>query len=138
MSRADRSKSFASIGQALDHARDPVLREAAARYRALSPLNAAWQRAVDHPLRQHARPASLRDGILTVHAESPVWANLLRNSEQSLVIALRGAGLDSVRGLRIRISPPNPSPEKAPAAEPEAGENQKFSRFFEQMRKALG
>jgi len=137
MSRADRSKTFASIGQALGRSGNPVLEEAASRYRALAPLNAAWQQAVAHPLRHHARPASLRDGTLIVHAESPVWANLLRNSEQSILAALRESGLEEVRGLRIRISPPNPTPEKPPAAEPREGEDLKLKRLFDQLRRAL-
>lgn len=137
MSRADRSKTFASIGQALDRSGNPVLEEATNRYRALFPLNAAWQRAVDAPLRQHARPAVLRDGVLTVHAESPVWANMLRNSEQSIVASLRESGLDSVQSLRIRISPPSPAPENAPPAEKRHGDTPKLRRLFAQLRKAL-
>lgn len=137
MSRADRSKSFASISQALERSGNPVLEEAGNRYRALFPLNAAWQRAIDPPLRQHARPADLRDGVLTVHAESPVWANMLRNSEQSIAASLRESGLDSVQSLRIRISPPNPGPEKAPPASDREGDTPELRRLFAQLRRAL-
>lgn len=137
MSRADRSKSFASISQALERSGNPVLVEAGNRYRAMFPLNAAWQRAIDPPLRQRARPTVLRDGVLTVHAESPVWANMLRNSEQSIVASLRGSGLDSIQSLRIRISPPDSGPEKTPPAKEREGDTPELRRLFAQLRKAL-
>jgi len=136
MRRADRPKSFTSIGQSLNHAGNPVIAEAASRYRALSPLNATWQQAIEPPLCRHAQPVALREGTLTVHAESPVWANLLRNNEQSIVASLRQAGLADVRNLRIRISPPAPTAD-APPAETRDDDSDKFRRLFEQLRKAL-
>lgn len=136
MSRADRTNSFASLGQTLHRSRNPVLEEAVDRYRALTPLITAWNQAVSQPLCRHARPVSLRDGVLTVHAESPVWANLLRNTEQSVVSALQAAGLTDARSLRIRISPPNPAPN-APSADEQEDDNPEFRRLFAQLRRAL-
>ena len=139
MSRAGRTNTFASIGQALSGTRNPVLAEAVDRYRALTPLSTAWNQAVSQPLCRHARPVALDDGVLTVHAESPVWANLLRNTEQSVVSALRESGLPEARSLRIRISPPNPAPARntPPADERGEGDNPEFSRLFAQLRRAL-
>jgi len=137
MSRADRSKTFASISQTLERSGNPVLQEAGNRYRALFPLNAAWQRTVEPPLRRHARPAVLRDGVLTVHAESPLWANMLRNSEQSLVASLRAAGLENVQSLRIRVSPPSSAPASAPPEQERDGDTAELRRLFAQLRKAL-
>ncbi len=137
MRSADRSKSFSSIGQTLNRSRNPVLEEAVDRYQALSPLNTAWQRSVAQPLCRHARPVSLQGGVLTIHAESPVWANLLRNTEQSIVAALRDAGLNDVQGLRIRISPPKSTPTNNPPADERDEDNEKFKRLFAQLRKAL-
>lgn len=136
MSRADRKVTFASVGQTLHRSRNPVLEEAVDRYRALTPLVTAWNQAVSQPLCRHARPVSLRDGVLTVQAESPVWANLLRNTEQSVVSALRDSGLSDARSLRIRVSPPNPAPSTPPAAEQE-NDYSEFKRLFAKLRRAL-
>lgn len=135
MHRADRSKTFTSIEQALRRSRNPVLEEAVNRYRALTPLNTAWTRSVPDSLRRHARPVALQEGTLTVHAESPVWANLLRNTEHSIISSLRGSGLTEIRKLRVRIAPP-PGPA---AAVPSSGmdDDPEISRRFEQLRKAL-
>lgn len=133
----DRSRTFTSVGQVLNHSGHPVLEEAVNRYHALSPLKTAWQHSVAQPLCRHARPVSMRDGILIIHAESPVWANLLRNTEQSIVAALRDAGLSDVRSLRIRISPPNPTPDNTPPAEEQDEDSGKFKRLFAQLRRAL-
>lgn len=138
MSRAGRTKSFASIGQALRRSRNPVLAEVVDRYRALTPLNTAWHQAVPQPLCRHARPVTLQNGVLTVHAESPVWANLLRNTEQSVIAALGKSGLSELQSLRIRIAPPNPAPARTatPADEREDSRTD-FSRLFAKLRRAL-
>jgi hypothetical protein len=78
----------------------------------------------------------LRDGVLTVHAESPVWANLLRNTEQSIISALRDSGLSEVRSLRVRIAPPKPAQE-SPQTEDQEADNPKLRRLFAQLRRAL-
>jgi len=137
MRRAGRTVSFSSLGQTLRRSGNPVLEEAMDRYRALTPLSTAWSRAVSQPLCRHARPVSLQDGVLTVHAESSVWANLLRNSEKSVVSSLRESGLSEARSLRIRISPPNPARDASPAAGQEVDES-KFRRLFAELRRALG
>lgn len=144
MHRADRLKSFVSLEQALRRCRHPVLKEAVQRYEALAPLETAWRRSIDEPLRKHARPVALDQGTLTIHSESPVWANLLRNTEQSVVSALRDAGLTGVRSLRIRIAPPSASlPTSSPPSDPKpstgrrAAEEPQIKRLFTQMRKAL-
>ena len=136
MRRADRSKMRTSIGHALHTSRNPVLVEAVNRYRALTPLNTAWTNAVDQPLRGHARPVDLKNGTLTVHADSSVWANLLRNTEQSIVADLRTSGLSEIRNLYVRISPP--ATLRTHRSTGESGrDNLKLSRLFAKLRKAL-
>ena len=140
MRRAGRTESFASIGQALRRSRNPVLEEAVDRYRALTPLSTVWNQAVSQPLCRHARPVAQENGVLTVHAESPVWANLLRNTEQSVVSALNASGLSETRSLRIRIAPPAPARDAAPAAaqahdDPEL--EPELKRLIAQLRRAL-
>jgi hypothetical protein len=138
MHRSDRSNSFTSVGQALTRSGHPVLEEAVNRHKALSPLKNAWQRSVAQPLCRHAEPVSLRNGVLTVLAESPVWANLLRNTERSVVAALREAGLAEIKSLRIRMSPPQSKTAAIPPAEEQDSEdNRKFRRLFAQLRRAL-
>lgn len=136
MRRADRLKTFTSIEQTLLRSHHPVIRDAVSRYEALTPLNTVWQRAVGEPLRRHARPVSLDAGTLSVHAESPVWASLLRNTEQSIVSALRASGLPAVRKLRVRIAPPSAAAPKPAANEPR-GYDPAIRRRFAQLRKAL-
>ena len=133
----DRTRTFVSVGRALDQSRHPVLEEAVNRYRAMSPLKTAWQRSVTQPLCRYTHPVSLRDGVLTVHAESPVWANLLRNSEQSVVASLHESGLIDVRSVRVRIAPPNPAPDNSPPQDERDEDSAKFKRLFAQLRKAL-
>lgn len=136
MSRAGRTKSFASVTQSLRQSRNPVLAEAVDRCRALTPLNTAWNQAVAQPLCRHVQPVSQQDGVLTVHAESPVWANLLRNTEQTTVAALRASGLSGLRSLRIRIAPPDVPREPAPVEE-DRGDGPELRRQFERLRRAL-
>lgn len=136
MRRADRLKTFASLEQTLRRSRNPVLQEAVNRYRELTPLSTAWGRSVAEPLCRHARPVALEQGTLTVHAESPVWANLLRNTEQSVVSALRDSGLTGLRKLRVRIAPPSES-GTAPPADERVEDDPEIRRLFAQLRKAL-
>ncbi|MFZ0487988.1 MAG: DciA family protein [Arenicellales bacterium] len=145
MHRADRLKSFASLEQTLRRCQHPVLKEAVKRYEALTPLETVWKRSVDEPLCKHARPVALDRGTLTIHSESPVWANLLRNTEQSVVSALRDAGLTGVLSLRIRIAPPAASlptsssrADSKPGAGRHAADDPQTKRLFMQLRKALG
>lgn len=136
MRRTGRTEPFTSIGQALRRSRNPVLEQAVDRYRALTPLGTAWDQAVSQPLHRHARPVSLDNGVLTVHAESPVWANLLRNTEQSVVAALQASGLPETRSLRIRIAPPAPARNASPADE-RVESDPRLKRLFAQLRRAL-
>jgi len=136
MKKSGRSNSFSSVGQALSHARNPVLAEAASRCRALTPLNTAWRRAVAADVYRHTRAVDLRGGAMTVHADSPVWANLLRHSERSIVDALQASGMPEARALRIRVAPPQAPPDPG-AAEDSAPLDPKFRRLFAQLRKAL-
>jgi predicted nucleic acid-binding Zn ribbon protein len=137
MRRAGRLKTFASIEQTLLRSSHPVVREALRRQEALTPLNTVWKRSVAEPLRRHARPVTLAEGTLSVHAESPVWASLLRNSEQSIVSTLRSSGLSEVRRLRVRVAPPSASRAR-PAANERGEEDPDIKRLFARLRKALG
>ena len=136
MRHVDRSKKLTSIGHTIRTSQNPVLAEAVNRYRALTPLNTAWTNSVDQTLRRHARPVDLKNGTLTVHVDSSVWANLLRNTEQSIVAGLRNSGLDEIQSLNVRISPPTTLQTHPPAGE-DGGNNLKLSRLFAKLRKAL-
>jgi hypothetical protein len=136
MRRTDRLKSPLSIGETLHKSRNPILAEVMDRYRALTPLNTAWTRSIAQPLCRHARPVALKNGTLTVHADSSVWASVLRNTEQSVVAGLRNSGLTEIRALHIRVSP-SPTPQNNPSADRNAGHHSKLRRLFAQLRKAL-
>jgi predicted nucleic acid-binding Zn ribbon protein len=68
-----------------------------------------WQTVVGEQIAAHAIPASLRDGVLTVSAESTAWATQLRMVQAQLLAKIAAAvGDGAVNSLRI-VGPVAPS-----------------------------
>ena len=63
-----------------------------------------WQTVVGEQIAEHANPSSLREGVLTVMAESTAWATQLRFLEGTLrtrLAEVAGATIDKVE-VRVR------------------------------------
>jgi predicted nucleic acid-binding Zn ribbon protein len=68
-----------------------------------------WPGVVGEQIAAHARPASLRDGVLTISAESTAWATQLRMVQAQLLAKIAAAVGDGVvNSLRI-VGPTAPS-----------------------------
>jgi predicted nucleic acid-binding Zn ribbon protein len=66
-----------------------------------------WNDVVGEAIAAHARPRSLRGGVLTIGVDDPVWATQLRFLEQDLIDRCRDlSGPSSVRSLRIVVEAP--------------------------------
>jgi predicted nucleic acid-binding Zn ribbon protein len=55
-----------------------------------------WVQVVGEQIAEHANPAALRDGILTVEAESTAWATQLRMVQPQLLAKIAAAVGDGV------------------------------------------
>jgi predicted nucleic acid-binding Zn ribbon protein len=65
---------------------------------------AHWDEVVGTQTAAHARPVSLRDGILVVAVDQPAWATQLRLLAGSLLARLSEvAGPDAVRSIEVRV-----------------------------------
>jgi predicted nucleic acid-binding Zn ribbon protein len=63
-----------------------------------------WPAAVGPVVAAHARPRTLRDGVLTVDVESPEWATQLRYLEEEVLRRLgRKVRPGAVRSLRVVV-----------------------------------
>jgi predicted nucleic acid-binding Zn ribbon protein len=68
-----------------------------------------WQTVVGEQIAAHANPASLRDGVLTVEAESTAWATQLRMVQAQVLAKIAASVGDGVvTSLRI-VGPAAPS-----------------------------
>lgn len=68
-----------------------------------------WATVVGEQIAEHANPASLREGVLTVEAESTAWATQLRMVQAQLLAKIAAAVGDGVvTSLRI-VGPAAPS-----------------------------
>jgi predicted nucleic acid-binding Zn ribbon protein len=66
-----------------------------------------WPDVVGRAVAEHARPRSLRDGVLTVAVDAPPWATQLRYLEHDIRARLRDiSGRDSVHAVRIVVEAP--------------------------------
>ena len=66
----------------------------------------AWRECVDAHLSRHVRAVFLRDGRLTLHADSSLWLNKLSQQQQALIKRLRThAAFAGVRELHLRVVP---------------------------------
>jgi predicted nucleic acid-binding Zn ribbon protein len=67
---------------------------------------AHWDELVGPDIADHARPLSLRDGVLTVQVDHPAWATQLRYLSPDLLRRLREAtGSEDLRELKLRVRP---------------------------------
>jgi predicted nucleic acid-binding Zn ribbon protein len=68
-----------------------------------------WAMVVGDQIAEHANPAALRDGVLTVEAESTAWATQLRMVQVQLLIKIAAAVGDGVvTSLKI-VGPAGPT-----------------------------
>ncbi|WP_370588975.1 DciA family protein [Pseudonocardia sp. C8] len=68
-----------------------------------------WAQLVGSDVADHCTPVSLRDGELTLQAESTAWATQLRTLQRQLLTRLAAAvGPDVVRRIRV-VGPSGPS-----------------------------
>jgi predicted nucleic acid-binding Zn ribbon protein len=68
-----------------------------------------WPQLVGPDVADHCTPVSLRDGELTLQAESTAWATQLRTLQRQLLSRLAAAvGPDVVRRIRV-VGPSGPS-----------------------------
>ncbi|WP_372493017.1 MULTISPECIES: DciA family protein [Actinoalloteichus] len=80
-----------------------------------------WDRLVGPDIAEHVRPVTLRDGELTVLADSTAWATQLRLLQRQLLERIAGAvGQNLVRRLRIQ-GPSAPSWRYGPKHVPGRG-----------------
>ncbi len=63
-----------------------------------------WAVAVGDAVAAHARPRTLRDGILSVEVDSPEWATQLRYLEEDILCRLgRIVRPGVVKGIRVAV-----------------------------------
>ena len=73
-----------------------------------------WAAVVGDQIAEHARPTSLREGVLSISAESTAWATQLRMIQAQLLARIAAAVGDGVV-TSVRISGPTaPSWRKGP------------------------
>lgn len=64
-----------------------------------------WGSLVGEGIAGHARPRTVRDGVLTVAAESPAWATQIRHLEGEILSRMAARGVRGVEGLRVVVDP---------------------------------
>jgi len=75
---------------------------------------ARWSEVVGDDIAEHAQPSALRDGVLTIAAESTAWATQLRMVQAQVLAKIAAAVGDGVvTSLRI-TGPSAPSWRKGP------------------------
>jgi predicted nucleic acid-binding Zn ribbon protein len=80
-----------------------------------------WAQLVGEDVAEHSTPVSLRDGELTVEAESTAWATQLRLLQRQLLGKIAaGVGPNVVRKLTVR-GPAAPSWRRGPRHAPGRG-----------------
>lgn len=74
--------------------------------RAVSALWRRWEEVVGEGIAAHAEPTSLRDGVLKVRADSPVWATEIGYLAEEIRGAIeRELGPGSVRSISVWTGP---------------------------------
>jgi predicted nucleic acid-binding Zn ribbon protein len=67
----------------------------------------AWEEAVGRAVAGHARPRTLRQGVLVVEVDSPEWATQLRYLEEEILRRLgRKVRPGVVTGIRVVVRRP--------------------------------
>jgi predicted nucleic acid-binding Zn ribbon protein len=70
----------------------------------LTAVFASWADVVGEGVAAHARPRSLRHGVLVVLVDDPAWATQLRWLESDLLARLATiAGEDTVTEIQVRV-----------------------------------
>jgi predicted nucleic acid-binding Zn ribbon protein len=94
------------VGEALDRI---VARIGGPSVASASAVFAGWEKLVGEDIAAHARPISLRGGVLTLEVENPAWATQLRYMSEDLLgritgSARPGGGRIEVSEIRIRVA----------------------------------
>jgi predicted nucleic acid-binding Zn ribbon protein len=77
---------------------------------AVTALERRWPEVVGEEVAEHATPSSVRDGVLTVVVDGPIWATQLRYLEAVILeraAAVTGDGV--VTSVRVRVAGPETS-----------------------------
>jgi hypothetical protein len=77
-----------------------------ARARLLVDLDAQLQTLLAAPLQQHCRVLALREPVLVLAADSPVWAARLRFHAPQLIRQFSLPRSMQLRSIRVRVRPP--------------------------------
>jgi predicted nucleic acid-binding Zn ribbon protein len=89
------------IGESIDRATEAL---GAPRASALHTVFVRWPELVGPAIASHARPLSLKEGVLTIGVDQPGWATQLRYLEATLLTQLGVALGDGVVGrVDIRV-----------------------------------
>jgi predicted nucleic acid-binding Zn ribbon protein len=105
----------------------PSLSRLAARFGLAPPsllgrVFAHWEELVGPDVAAHARPTSLRDGVLTVTVDHPAWATSLRMLSADLLARLREqSGCDEARELVVHVGGGASRPSGAERRAPDPG-----------------
>jgi predicted nucleic acid-binding Zn ribbon protein len=79
----------------------------APRVSVLNAVFARWEEIVGPSVAAHARPVSLRAGVLVIGTDQPGWATQLRFLGPDLLARLASiAGDDAVERVEIKVLPP--------------------------------
>jgi predicted nucleic acid-binding Zn ribbon protein len=73
-------------------------------------LEARWSEVMGDDVAAHTHLVSVRDGVLTVTVDGPIWATQMRYLETAVMAraeAVLGAGV--VTALKVRVGPPTTS-----------------------------
>jgi len=91
------------VGRTLDRI---VRRFGGATINSLDRVFSHWDDVVGPAVAAHARPLSLRDGVLAVAVDNPAWATQLRLLGNDLLTRLsEAAGAGVVTALDVRVRP---------------------------------
>jgi predicted nucleic acid-binding Zn ribbon protein len=80
---------------------------------AVTSLSRRWPEVAGEEVAQHAHVSSVRDGVLTVIVDGPIWATQLRYLEAVILeraAAVTGAGV--VTSVRVRVAGPEGPPPR--------------------------
>jgi predicted nucleic acid-binding Zn ribbon protein len=65
-----------------------------------------WSELVGESVAAHAKPVSLRGGVLSIAVDDPAWASQLGWLESKLIEQLKeGIGEDEVKTIEVRVRP---------------------------------
>jgi predicted nucleic acid-binding Zn ribbon protein len=73
----------------------------------LSTVFARWEGIVGADIAAHARPLTLRDGVLTIGVDQPAWATQLTYLKADLLARIAAATRsDEVTEVRVKVTAP--------------------------------